>query len=89
MVLYIIAAASMGLALPGMALAAEQINTGGSGLAIKGFDTVAYFTLGKPVKGKKEFAVDWKGAKWFFSSREHMEMFEGSPERYAPQYGGY
>jgi YHS domain-containing protein len=60
-----------------------------NGIAIKGYDTVAYFTEGKPVKGKEEFSLEWKGAKWLFSSREHLELFEKSPEKYAPQYGGY
>jgi len=81
--------AGMGMALPEVALAAERINTDGKGLAIKGYDTVAYFTVGKPVKGKGEFSVEWKGARWLFSSREHLVLFEKSPERYAPQYGGY
>ena len=65
------------------------VNTGSDGLAIKGYDTVAYFTVSKPVKGNNQYIHDWKGAKWLFSSKEHLDLFAASPEKYAPQYGGY
>jgi hypothetical protein len=58
-------------------------------LAIKGYDTVAYFTLGEPKKGSKDFQYEWKGAAWRFISAEHLEMFKAEPEKFAPQYGGY
>ncbi len=67
----------------------SQVNTSSDGLAIKGYDTVAYFTVGKPVKGNKQFSHDWKGAKWLFASKEHLDLFASSPEKYAPQFGGY
>ena len=59
------------------------------GVAIRGYDTVAYFTEKQPVKGSKEFQYEWNGGLWQFSSAEHLEMFKQSPEKYAPQYGGY
>ena len=59
------------------------------GVAIKGYDPVAYFTDKKPVKGKAEFSYDWQGAKWLFASAEHRDAFAKAPEKYAPQYGGY
>lgn len=58
-------------------------------LAVEGYDTVAYFTQGEAVKGKKEFQIEWNKANWRFSSQEHLELFEQSPKSYAPQYGGY
>jgi YHS domain-containing protein len=68
----------------------SEINTAYIGKkAIKGYDPVAYFTDGKPVEGKQEFAYEWKGAKWFFANAEHRDQFKASPEKYAPQYGGY
>ncbi len=67
----------------------NPVNIGSDGLAIKGYDTVAYFTVGKPVKGDKQFSHDWNGAKWLFSSKDHLDLFAASPEKYAPQYGGY
>ena len=80
------------------AFAAEPINTleksgffsyKPSGVAIRGTDTVAYFTQGKPVEGSDEFTTEWQGATWKFSSQEHLDLFVGNPEKYAPQYGGY
>lgn len=60
-----------------------------TGIAIRGYDTVAYFTLNKPVKGNKKYSVDWSDATWWFSTQEHADLFENDPESYAPQYGGY
>jgi hypothetical protein len=37
------------------ASAASSINKGSDGVAVKGYDVVAYFTEAKPAKGKKEF----------------------------------
>jgi hypothetical protein len=60
-----------------------------SGVAIKGFDPVAYFKEGKPVKGNEKFSYDWNNAKWFFVSKENLDAFSKMPDKYAPQYGGY
>lgn len=60
-----------------------------SGLTLKGYDSVAYFTLGKPVRGSKQFEYQWMGAKWRFSDADNFALFESDPEKYAPQYGGY
>jgi hypothetical protein len=57
--------------------------------AINGYDTVAYFTVGKPVKGQDNLALDWMGAKWKFATQGNLDLFKASPEKYAPQYGGY
>jgi YHS domain-containing protein len=65
------------------------INAGADGVALKGYDPVAYFTQGRPVKGLKEFQFEWNNAKWLFASSEHLTLFQENPEKYAPQYGGY
>ena len=65
------------------------INVNADGIALKGYDSVAYFTLGQPVKGQAEFKHEWQGAAWLFSSEEHLTMFQKDPEKFAPQYGGY
>lgn len=59
------------------------------GKAIKGYDPVAFFTDAKPMMGKDSLAFMWNGANWFFSDRAHLESFRATPEKYAPQYGGY
>lgn len=79
------------------ALAAEPpINTlknsvfgGRTDTAINGYDTVAYFTEQRPVKGRDQLATEWMGAKWKFASQAHLDLFKANPEKYAPQYGGY
>jgi len=57
--------------------------------AIRGYDPVAYFTEGKPVEGKEEFVYNWNNANWYFSSKQHLDLFKANPAKYAPQYGGY
>lgn len=59
------------------------------GVALNGYDPVAYFTTGRPVKGSPEHALMWRGATWYFASDESQESFEMNPLAYAPQYGGY
>ncbi len=65
------------------------VNSGSDGIAIKGYDPVAYFIMGKPVKGDDTFTYEWNGARWLFAGQEHLELFSADPEMYAPQYGGY
>ncbi|MCV2888854.1 YHS domain-containing (seleno)protein [Ruegeria aquimaris] len=59
------------------------------GVAIRGFDTVAYFRNGAPKRGSPDIAVMWKAAYWHFSSHENREIFEANPRAFAPQFGGY
>jgi enamine deaminase RidA (YjgF/YER057c/UK114 family) len=58
-------------------------------LSISGYDSVAYFTDGKPVQGKSEFEYLWHKLRWRFASGEHRDLFIKDPNRYAPQYDGY
>lgn len=67
----------------------KRINTDKSGVAIKGYDTVAYFTEGRAVEGKMEFMFSWHGARWYFANAAHRDLFAANPERYAPQFGGF
>jgi len=57
--------------------------------AINGYDPVAYFTDNKPVKGNDQFTYTWNGATWHFATAQNRDTFKASPEKYAPQYGGY
>ncbi|AYV55270.1 YHS domain protein [Leptospira kmetyi] len=73
-----------------LSLNASEINkTFWKDLALNGYDPVAYFILGKPVEGKKEFSFRWKEADWRFSSAENLKLFRERPDQYAPQFGGY
>jgi YHS domain-containing protein len=60
-----------------------------NGLAIEGYDPVAYFKQGKAIKGKKENAYTYKGATYRFATLEAKKIFEATPEAYQPQYGGW
>ena len=76
-------------ALPAQAEAKSEINKNRRGLAIKGYDPVAYHKNNRPVKGSDNYELEWKGAKWRFASAETRQLFEADPEKYAPRYGGY
>jgi hypothetical protein len=59
------------------------------GIALNGYDAVAFFTQSKAVKGSTDYQYKWSNANWLFSSKADLESFKSSPEKYAPQYGGY
>jgi YHS domain-containing protein len=67
----------------------NPVNVDSDKVAIKGYDTVAYFTNGQPTKGNSEFVFTWNGARWQFASAAHRDMFAANPERYAPQFGQF
>lgn len=67
----------------------ELVNSTPFGVAIKGYDTVAYHTEGRAIKGDSRFSHKWNDAEWYFSSAANRDLFADAPERYAPQYGGY
>ena len=68
----------------------DQISTGlFNSRAVSGYDTVAYFTESKAIKGSKKYKAEYQGAEWRFSSQENLDLFLSEPEKYAPQYGGY
>lgn len=77
------------LAAPTGAVAAEPHVFSSGGLAIRGYDPVAYFTQSKPVRGSADHTAEWSGATWRFASAENKAAFEAAPGRYAPQFGGY
>jgi YHS domain-containing protein len=60
-----------------------------TGLAISGFDPVAYFTEGKALFGRAEFELNLEGSVWRFNNEGNRGAFEKNPEVYAPQFGGY
>lgn len=66
-----------------------EYNTMYAGLGAKGYDVVNYFTAGKAVQGSANHESVYGGVTWRFVSKEHRELFEANPEKYAPQYGGF
>ena len=79
----------MALAATAFAAGTPSVMAADVPLAIKGYDPVAYFTLGKPTKGTPEFAYDWDDHRYLFVSAEHRDRFKAAPVRYAPQFGNY
>jgi YHS domain-containing protein len=61
----------------------------GSNVAVQGFDPVAYFSEGKPVKGDAKITLTHNGAEFRFASAANRDAFKANPAKYAPQYGGY
>lgn len=59
------------------------------GVALQGYDPVAYFTQNKAVKGKKELAVAAEGVTYYFATAEDKELFKKDFKKYEPQYGGW
>lgn len=59
------------------------------GIAIDGYDPVAYFEQGEAKKGVESESLDYKGLKYFFSSTKNRKFFEENPEKYLPKYGGW
>jgi len=66
-----------------------EVNANGNDLAIKGYDTVSYFTKGAPTKGSDEYTAAYNGAIYQFSSAYNRDLFQSEPSKYAPQYGGF
>jgi YHS domain-containing protein len=64
-------------------------NVNKEGVIIEGYDPVAYFANGEPVKGKPEFSFHYAGATFWFASKEHRELFKADPKKYVPQYGAF
>ncbi|MCU0325471.1 MAG: YHS domain-containing protein [Spirosomaceae bacterium] len=60
-----------------------------SGLAIQGYDPVAYFTQNKAVEGNKQFSASYEGATYRFASAANKDLFLKDPKKYEPQYGGW
>jgi hypothetical protein len=58
-------------------------------LAIRGFDPVAYFTMGSPTPGRPEIEYQWDEQRYRFSRAEHRELFKANPVRYAPQFANF
>lgn len=85
----LVAGALVLASLSGQVRAAENPVFSTGGVAINGYDAVAYFASNAPVKGDPAIVSDWNGAIWQFSSQSNKAAFDAAPEKYAPQYGGY
>lgn len=67
----------------------SAVNTDEQGIALHGYDPVAYFTVGAPTKGNASFTAKYEGASYFFASAENLKKFKANPAAFAPQFGGF
>ena len=65
------------------------LNLDKQGIAIQGYDPVAFFTQNRPVKGRPEFESKYNGARYLFASAEDKSTFDANPAKYEPQFGGF
>jgi YHS domain-containing protein len=85
-------AIALGAVITMPALAAgpgPEINATITGLALRGYDPVAYFTDHRPVLGDYSITAQYDGATYRFASESHKALFEKEPAKYVPQYGGF
>jgi len=81
---------ALSLTLATQALAAGvELNASSTGLALQGYDPVAYFTEGEATPGNWKITTSYNDATYRFASEAHKAAFEADPEAYLPQYGGY
>lgn len=81
---------ALSVAMATSALAAGvELNASSTGLALQGYDPVAYFTVGEPTKGNWKITALHNDALYRFASEENKVAFEKNPEAYLPEYGGY
>lgn len=77
------------LSIPVMGFAETDWNVNEEGLALNGFDPVAYLKANTAVMGSSDYQYEWEGAIWQFSSSDHLDMFKSNPREYSPQYNGF
>ncbi|MEX0280031.1 MAG: YHS domain-containing (seleno)protein [Arenibacterium sp.] len=86
----LVTAVSLTIATATASLAAgPELNASSTGLAMQGYDPVAYFTKGEPSKGSYKITSVYNDAMYRFESEEHKAAFDADPEAYLPAYGGY
>jgi len=73
----------------GAATAEDLVNVDRTGLALEGYDPVAFFTEGRALEGQTGITTRHRGATYRFRSPENKAMFETEPDRYAPAFGGF
>jgi len=83
-----VAAMIVSMAIPPFASAKNEIYKNWRGLAIKGYDPVAFHTGGRPLKGSADYELEWKDATWRFASAEHRDLFKTIRKDTRPVMGG-
>jgi len=77
------------ISIPASGQIKTLLNLDKQGIAIQGYDPVAFFTQNRPVKGRPEFESKYNGARYLFASAEDKSTFDANPAKYEPQFGGF
>lgn len=77
------------ISIPAFGQNKALLNLDKQGIAIQGYDPVAFFTQNRPVKGRPEFESKYNGARYLFASAEDKSTFDSNPAKYEPQFGGF
>lgn len=78
------------LLLAALPVAAQQkVNTDKHGIAVSGYDVVAYFTENAARKGSKDISFKHEGATYLFATEANRKLFTENPEKYLPRFGGW
>lgn len=67
----------------------SQFNLSNNGLAIQGYDAVAYYLEHKAIKGNPSMSLKFEGITYYFSSQQHKDAFRAAPNKFEPQFGGW
>ena len=86
LILFLLFAGSVNAGVPG---STSPINVDLRGLALRGYDPVAYFEDRKPTRGVENFSASYGGARYLFASESHRKLFLEDPKKYVPEYGGF
>ena len=83
--------AALGILAAGAAspLVAEPVFLDSMGVAIRGYDPVAYFQMEEAMRGSMDHELETDTGIWWFTSAEHRDLFRREPERFSPEFGGY
>jgi len=76
-------------ALAGIPGSTSQINLDVQGIAVGGYDPVAYFDQGKPTRGNEKISASYGGARYLFATDAHRREFLQDPRKYLPEFGGF
>ncbi len=67
----------------------SSVNVDTKGIGLRGYDPVAYFTIGAPTPGNSAFTAKHNGITFHFASAANRATFQADPSKYAPQFGGF
>jgi YHS domain-containing protein len=76
-------------AVAGVAGSTSAINVDAQGVALGGYDAVAYFDTGRPTHGVATISASYGGARYLFASEAHRKTFLSNPSNYIPEFGGF